>query len=252
MRTQTTWLVVTILVFGLLLAGCGLTAAQQAPLTAPGSELDLKEQDSGEVAPSLAATQSSAVPEREDDMENSTTEESAALPGIEIFNFGTGDPGWYTVDDRVMGGVSRSAVEVIESDVLRFAGTMSLESNGGFSSARSDWDRIDLDGYDGVLLRVLGDGNAYRLRIRTSETGSEVSYNGIFETSGDGWQIFYIPFDGMMPTYRGFLVDTGPLNPAAIGSFGFMLSDKQPGEFVLQVDWIRAVSERSLIDFKSN
>ena len=244
MRTQTNRLVVTILVFGILLAGCSLTVT--------GSELDLIEHDSGEVAPSLAVTQSSLIPEREDDMGNSTTEESATLPGIEIFNFSTGDPGWYTVDDRVMGGVSRSAVEVIESDVLRFSGTMSLGSNGGFSSARSDWDRIDLDGYDGVLLRVLGDGNAYRLRIRTSETGNEVSYNGIFETRGDDWQIFYIPFDGMTPTYRGYLVDFGPLNPATIGSFGFMLSDKQPGEFELQVDWIRAVSEQSLIDYKPN
>lgn len=252
MRNQTARLVVTILVFGLLLAGCGLTAAQQAPLPDTGFELDLKEQDSGELAPRLAATQSSTVPEREDDMENPTTEERAALPGLEIFNFGIGDPGWYTVDDRVMGGVSISTVEVIEPDVLRFSGIMSLESNGGFSSARSDWAPIDLEGYDGVLLRVLGDGNAYRIRIRTAETGSEVSYNAIFETSGEDWQIFYIPFDGMMPTYRGFLVDTGPLNPASIGSFGFMLSDKQPGDFELQVDWIRAVSAGSLIDFKPN
>jgi hypothetical protein len=43
-----------------------------------------------------------------------------------------------------------------------------------------------------------------------------------------------------------------PLDPASIGSFGFMLSDKQPGEFDLQVDWIRAVTEEALLDYRSN
>jgi monofunctional biosynthetic peptidoglycan transglycosylase len=151
-----------------------------------------------------------------------------------------------------MGGVSKSAVEIIESNILRFSGTMSLDRNGGFSSARSDWKPINLDGFDGILLRVLGDGNMYRLRIRTAETGSEISYNASFETSSEEWQLIYIPFKDMVPTYRGFVMNVEPLDPTSIGSFGFMLSDKQPGEFDLQVDWIRAVSEDALLDYESN
>jgi hypothetical protein len=38
-------------------------------------------------------------------------------------------------------------------------------------------------------------------------------------------------------------MDVGRLDTTSIASFGFMLSDKQPGEFELQVDWIRAISE---------
>jgi hypothetical protein len=56
----------------------------------------------------------------------------------------------------------------------------------------------------------------------------------------------------MVPTYRGFVTPDSPLNPASIGSFGFMLSDKQPGEFSLQVDWILGVTEEALSKFSAN
>jgi len=175
--------------------------------------------------------------------------EASALPGRKIFSFVAGEPIWYTVDDVVMGGVSSSRVEIIEPNILFFLGSMSLENNGGFSSVRSDWNIIDLSGFDGVLLRVLGDGKVYRLRIRTEETGGDIAYNGAFETTPDQWIQVYLSFANMVPTYRGSVMDVGPLDITNIGSFGFMLSDKQPGDFELQVDWIRAVSEEELQAF---
>ncbi len=171
-------------------------------------------------------------------------------PGAELFNFAAGEPGWYTVDDDVMGGVSSSTVTVVDPDILIFSGTMSLDNNGGFSSVRSDWTLTDLSRADGVLMRVLGDGKIYRLRIRSAETGRDITYNAFFETTPETWQLVYIPFASMVPTYRGFVMDVGPLDAANIGSFGFMLSDKQPGEFKLQVDWIRAVNENETRDLE--
>lgn len=170
----------------------------------------------------------------------------APLPGIELFDFTNGELNWYTVDDNVMGGVSRSSVSLVEPSLLSFSGNMSLDNNGGFSSVRSNWMPMNLSDFDGVLLRVLGDGKTYRLRIRSAETGSEISYNSVFKTTTDSWELFYLPFADMVPTYRGFVMDVGQIDKTAIGSFGFMLSDKQPGEFELQVDWIRAVSEKEM------
>jgi monofunctional biosynthetic peptidoglycan transglycosylase len=121
---------------------------------------------------------------------------------------------------------------------------MSLENNGGFASVRSEWQELDLSNHDGILLRVLGDGKSYRLRIRTATTDRRVSYNALFETIPNEWQLVYIPFKEMVPTSFGYAVDAGPLDSANIGSFGLMLSDKQPGEFELLVDWMRAVSEK--------
>jgi hypothetical protein len=175
---------------------------------------------------------------------------TASLPGTELFSFAEGEPGWYTVDDDVMGGVSSSTVTVSAPDTLIFSGNMSLDNNGGFASVRSDWTVTDLSQADGVLLRVLGDGKTYRLRIRSASTGRDISYNARFETTPERWQLVYIPFAGMVPTYRGFVMDVGPLDTTRIGSFGFMLSDKQPGNFELQVDWIHIVSEEELRDLE--
>jgi hypothetical protein len=91
----------------------------------------------------------------------------------------------------------------------------------------------------------MGDGKTYRF-ISSIDTGRDITYNAIFETSPKIWEMIYIPFEGMVPTFRGFVMDVEPLDPSKIASFGFMLSDKQPGEFELLVDWIRAVSEESI------
>jgi len=175
-----------------------------------------------------------------------TPNEGSPSPGRELFSFAAGEPPWYTVDDVVMGGVSSSRVEIIEPNTLFFSGSMSLENNGGFTSVRSDWNIEDLSGYDGILLRVLGDGKIYRLRIRTEETGGDIPYNGAFETTLEKWIQVYVPFAKMVPTYRGIVMDVGQLDVTSIGSFGFMLSDKQEGDFELQVDWIRAVSDAEM------
>jgi NADH dehydrogenase [ubiquinone] 1 alpha subcomplex assembly factor 1 len=179
---------------------------------------------------------------RPSDQEN-TPLAADKLPGQLLFDFQPGDPAWGTVDDRVMGGVSQGASRVLDDGTLLFAGIMSLDNNGGFSSVRSAWNPIDLTGKDGLLLRVLGDGKIYRLRIRTTETGGEIAYNSFFETKDGQWTTVYIPFETMVPTLRGFQVPAGQLDPAAVSSLGLMLSDKQEGEFALKVDWIRAVSE---------
>lgn len=173
-------------------------------------------------------------------------EDHMFLTGVEIFAFGEREPGWYTVDDMVMGGVSSSTVEITDTGILSFSGNMSLENNGGFSSVRSEWNPIDLTGADGMLLRVMGDGKVYRLRIYSESTGDNIAYNATFETTPENWKLVYIPFSSMVPTYFGYIVNVENLNTSRISSIGFMLSDKQPGEFDLQVDWIRAISEKDL------
>lgn len=168
------------------------------------------------------------------------------LPGVLLYDFGPETEPWTSVDDNVMGGVSSSRGRIQQDGTLNFSGNMSLENFGGFSSLRSPWAPIDLSGSDGLLIRVQGDGNIYRLRIRTTATGRDIAYNSFFETLNGEWSTVYIPFETMVPTYRGFQTSSGPLDPATISSFGFMLSDKQPGGFSLLVDWIRAVSEEEV------
>ena len=68
---------------------------------------------------------------------------------------------WYAINDGVMGGRSRGTFD-IEQGLLVFRGSLNT-NGGGFASIRIDRDKLDLDGvklsdYQGVHLRVRGDG----------------------------------------------------------------------------------------------
>ena len=183
----------------------------------------------------------------ESDITPTPTATPNQISPVVLFDFTDGEPAWYTVNDDVMGGISQSVVNVDnESGRLYFSGNVSLENNGGFASLRSQWSSYDLSLYDGLLLRVRGDGNLYRLRIRTETTGSEIAYTGLFATEAETWQEIYLPFSEMVPLYRGFIVDrAGPIDPSSIRSFGLMVTDKQEGDFSLEVDRIIAVDDIS-------
>jgi monofunctional biosynthetic peptidoglycan transglycosylase len=239
-------LIVVFSAFCLLAAGCATVNSQNAISTA--IIIDAPEiqntANTTEIPAELPETPAQTSENNMDTPPLSSTPTDApdTLPGKELFAFEETEIGWNTVDDDVMGGVSSSTVRIVPPNQLLFSGNMSLENNGGFASARSNWSSFNLSDYDGVLLRVKGDGNTYRFRIRSAEAGPDVSYNAFFETTANVWTTIYVPFSEMVPTYRGFTLDIDPLNSAEISSFGFMLSDKQAGQFELLVDWLRAVS----------
>lgn len=161
-----------------------------------------------------------------------------------LFTFDGRGPAWYSVNDDVMGGVSSSKV-IADTGAQRlvFSGNLSLENNGGFASARSPRSNYDLTRYDGIILRLRGDGNTYQFRVRTGETGAQINYTTWFETEPGSWKEIYIPFAEMTPIYRGAEVRQAPaLDPGAIRSFGFMLAGKQAGEFFLEVKRLCAVT----------
>lgn len=202
--------------------------------------------DSLSASGAQGAASSAAVPGEEPEESPKAAERRSQGPGLSVFDFYGEEPAWRIVNDTVMGGISRSMVEVdAEQRRLIFSGTVSLDNNGGFASTRSEWAAYDLRMFDGLALRVRGDGNVYRLRIRTAETGPNIAYTALFPTDKGEWQEVYVPFSSMVPLYRGFVVsDAGPLEPASIRSFGLMVADKQEGPFALEVDWIHAVAER--------
>lgn len=144
------------------------------------------------------------------------------------------------VDDRVMGGVSQSALRAGDG-VAAFAGDLSTEQNGGFASVRSEPAPVDLAGYAGIALRVRGDGRTYKLRIRTDRRRDGVSYQAAFATTDGVWTTVRLPFASFHPTYRGVAQpEAGPLDAAAVQSFGLLVADEQVGAFRLELGWMRA------------
>ncbi len=152
---------------------------------------------------------------------------------------------WTAVNDDVMGGVSTSVLQPTEDGTAQFAGTLSLENNGGFASVRAWLGQMDLSDFEGLSVRVRGDGRTYRLRLRTDNQFDGIAYQAQFETREGEWTEVHVPFASFRPTFRGRTPrGAGPLDPARIHQIGFMIADKQPGPFQLEIDRVLAYRTR--------
>ena len=146
---------------------------------------------------------------------------------------------WMVVNDGVMGGVSRSNIFLHSDGYLLFTGLVSTKYGGGFASARTDYKNWDIGKYDGLILRVKGDGKIYQFRCRTGNNINQIAYRHYFKAINDDWQEIKLPFKDFLPTYRGRVLKNYPqLDPKNIKQLGLMISDKQVGNFNLEIDWI--------------
>ncbi len=147
---------------------------------------------------------------------------------------------WRPIHDGVMGGLSRGRATQLE-EFVRFTGEVSLENNGGFASFRIGADLPDLSKYDGVRLRVRGDGKVYKFRVRTEDRWDGASWTTSFATTTDEWTTVDLPFSELIPSWRGRLVTrTAPFDPSKVRQLGIMIADKQEGWFELDVASIDA------------
>ena len=178
-----------------------------------------------------------------------------------LFNFANSDLDvqaiWGALDDVVMGGVSESGMRKAD-DVALFTGNVSTANSGGFASVRTRnfEPPFDLSDWDGIRLRVKGDGNRYKFILRNSSGWDSVAYYYSFDTAAHEWITLDVPFSQFIPTFRARTVDDAPpLNPAQICSLQFMLSKFEhdgglnphfsPGEFQLAIAQISAYSVAS-------
>ncbi|MCC5913318.1 MAG: CIA30 family protein [Balneolaceae bacterium] len=151
---------------------------------------------------------------------------------------------WQIVNDSVMGGISRSTLQLHEDGYALFSGTVSLENNGGFASVRARAQApADLSDFQGLTVNVLGDGKTYSLRLRTVKNGwlTPYSYEARFMTTEGEWETHRLAYSDFRAVYRGRAVRGNPeLNSDAVLEIGFMIQDGQEGEFGLSVRKIGA------------
>lgn len=167
-----------------------------------------------------------------------------------IFDFSANEErrDWNIVNDGVMGGISRSTLQINAKDSTGiFSGVLSLENNGGFASVRTTPRNFQLGDYDGLIIRVKGDGNIYSFRLRTNARFDGVSYQKKFKTEKDRWIEVYLPFEEFFPTFRGRkLRNVAPLATEKIQQLGILIAEKQMGKFTLTIDWIKAADFRDV------
>jgi hypothetical protein len=135
-----------------------------------------------------------------------------------------------------MGGVSSSNIRLengIEDaqagtkSAAVFSGLTSTANNGGFASVRTRnfEPPLNLTMYDGMELRLKGDGCRYKFMIRDDAAWDGISWCYSFDTKADEWITIRVPFSSMIPVVRArTLKDGRKLNSASIQSLQLMLS----------------------------
>lgn len=158
---------------------------------------------------------------------------------------------WGALDDVVMGGVSQSGIQ-IGAATANFSGTVSTENSGGFASVRTRnfEPPLDLSEFDGIELRLKGDGNRYKFMLRTETRWDGIAHCYSFDTVADNWITVQIPFTAFTPVFRAKTVNNSPIDPSHIHAMQLMLSKFeydgelnphfQAGFFQLQVESIQA------------
>lgn len=148
-------------------------------------------------------------------------------------------PRWQGFTDRVMGGVSTMAAGIVETDdgnVLRMAGTVSLENNGGFLQVRLPLERegtmLDASEFEGVAVTIRGTGPAFVIHLRTPRNNLPWNYYAADLPVEEQWRRVEVPFsqfqaEGML--FRAGL-DTSRLRSIAV------VAAKKAGEVNVEID----------------
>lgn len=152
------------------------------------------------------------------------------------FNKNTNLIGWRVVDDVVMGGKSNGDFKLNNEGYAVFSGTVSTANNGGFSSLRHRFDKIDVSKFHTLKIRVKGDGNKYQFRVKPNQF-NQFSYTTYFQTT-TVWQTVEIKLTDLTPTFRGRVLDMDNFNGKELEELGFLIGNKKNQEFKLIIDSI--------------
>lgn len=153
-----------------------------------------------------------------------------------IFHFSSvkNTASWQVVDDVVMGGISLGTISLNTEENAVFKGTVSVENNGGFSSVRHRFKKIDISGYKTICFRVKGAGSKYQFRIKDKAT-NYYSYIAYFTTNNE-WQTIEIPLSEMYPTFRGKILNMPNFDENSVEEIAFLIGNKRSQRFQLEVD----------------
>lgn len=148
---------------------------------------------------------------------------------------------WKPLNDVIMGGRSAGTMKQASPTSAVFTGVVSLEQGGGFASVRALPAEYNLEGLSGLILSLRGDGKSYKINLTDNQGPRDVLHQDRFETRQNEWVEIRIPFTDLVPTFRGRRIQNHkPLDTGSVRTFGLMISEKQAGEFSLEVAFIAA------------
>lgn len=149
---------------------------------------------------------------------------------------------WQTVNDGVMGGRSVGRFKLNDEQNMEFYGNLSLQNNGGFASVRARGKQLSMASGDVIVARVKGDGREYKFNVYADRNLRGYSFRQAFKTKANEWIEVEFPVDSFVATWRGRNFPNQKLDPGNVSGLGFLLGDKKPGPFKLEVAWVKVRS----------
>lgn len=172
------------------------------------------------------------------------TESSITVPAVQqpecvvLDDFtGRSNLRWYTVNDRVMGGLSDGFAS-IENDALIHSGEI-VTRGGGFSYVGTRLPDDVLVGYSRLQVRLNTYGRQYRVNFADSRSWRLTHQAPIPSGSNDQWQEIFVEFSDTVPTIFSRQVNSEPFAAGAVEELAFILSDGVDGTFRAEIDWIK-------------
>lgn len=140
---------------------------------------------------------------------------------------------WIIVDDTVMGGKSKSKIKLDQLGNGVFEGSVSTKNYGGFSSARLDLERKQINNFTKIRLHIKGDGKNYQIRIKTKKEDF-FSYTASFQTTKK-WEFIEIPLESMSPTFRGRSLEKPNFSENYFEQISLFIGNKKDEDFKLMI-----------------
>ncbi len=162
-----------------------------------------------------------------------------------------GGVSWGPLDDVVMGGASKTDLAPGEPFSGKWTGIVTTANNGGFAGIRTKLLNPfrDASGCSGILLKVKGDGQRYKLIARDDEDWNGTAWSASFDTDSGRSKEIRVPFNKLKPTRFARTIDPGrPYNSKQMTGLQLTLSKFEydgglnpsfrEGPFCLEVDEI--------------
>lgn len=134
---------------------------------------------------------------------------------------------WRGFSDRVMGGVSQEHVTletIARRRCLRLRGEVRLDNNGGFVQLAlpltQNGGPIDARAFRGVRLLVTGNGEHYRLHLRTVDCRRPQQYYWTAFVAGTAWGVVELPFAACQPKGLDVPLALGALTRLGLVAYG--------------------------------
>jgi monofunctional biosynthetic peptidoglycan transglycosylase len=149
------------------------------------------------------------------------------------------DMPWFSIDDSIIGGVSKSNATTVDRYALLFWGDMPVASNSGFASIHRQLylspDQIPSDAY--LKIAVTGDGRTYKIMFLTAALSHKVLFSAYIDTIPNETVTHILSLsDFKVPSQYKTGSDYKPFSWQDVQQMGFMLCDRQSGKFGLKIN----------------